>query len=78
MRSRKLCSNMFFWCVFVTVKVCMSVCMFVLVCVRQREREQERGVFVCVLVDGKDVFLRNSLVFLCKIDFSISSNVAIL
>ena len=66
------------------VRVCdresVHVCLYVraCVCASERERARERDVFVCVSVDGKDVFLRNSLVFLCKIDFSISSNVAIL
>ena len=67
MRSRKLCSNMCFWCVFVTVKVCMSVFIFLSVCLCQRERERE--TYLCVLVDGKDVFLWNYLVSCARLTF---------
>ena len=92
MRSRKLCSNMFFWCVFVTVSVCVSVmilCMnvyenkcfpssmtkssCVCVCVSERERE----TYLCLYYIRRCIFAKLFRV-LCKTDFSIPSNVAIL
>ena len=69
MRSRKLCSSMFFWCVFVTVKLYMSVFRFLFVCLYQREREREREKYLCVLVDGKEVFLWNYLVSCARLTF---------
>jgi hypothetical protein len=57
------------------VRVCdresVHVCLYVraCVCASERERARERDVFVCVLVDGKDVFLRNSLVSCARLTF---------
>ena len=57
------------------VRVCdresVHVCLYVraCVCASERERARERDVFVCALVDGKDVFLRNSLVSCARLTF---------
>ena len=63
------------------VRVCdresVYVCLYFPVCVFVSERERERDVFVCVSRWQGCVFVKLSRV-LCKIDFSISFNVAIL
>ena len=55
------------------VRVCgresVYVCLDFSVCLCVRETERERDVFVSVLVDGKDVFLRNSLASCARLTF---------